>query len=370
VPIDYASFSIEDFSEIASPALLVWPERVRRNIARMVAQVGGEMSRLRPHVKTHKMVEVVRMQLEAGITKFKCATIAEAEMLGGGGAADVLLAYQPVGPNVQRLIELVRRFPGTSFAALVDHRDAFSHLAAEFQRAELPLRLFVDVDCGMGRTGISLDEAEYLCGAVKSAAISEFAGIHLYDGHLHQAELADRKGGFGEAFGEVEALIEKVHPPTVVGGGSPTFGLHAEFQKWECSPGTTVFWDAGYSENYPDLEYEIAAAVLTRVVSKPGKNRLCLDLGHKAVAAENPLGRRVRFPELPDGVEFIAQNEEHLVIETSAASSLSVGSHLVGIPVHICPTVALHMEAVLMAESGEPTGERWEVVARNRRITI
>ena len=123
-------------------------------------------------------------------------------------------------------------------------------------------------------------------------------------------------------------------------------------------------------QRHPELGYEVAAAVLTRVISKPGAKRLCLDLGHKAVAAENPLGRRVRLPALPGDLVFVSQSEEHLVVETAAAGEWAIGDALVGIPIHICPTVALHMEAVLIADDGTPTGEAWKVAARDRRITI
>ena len=107
-------------------------------------------------------------------------------------------------------------------------------------------------------------------------------------------------------------------------------------------------------------------AGLTRVVSKPGADRLCLDLGHKAVAAENP-APRVKFLNLPDAVA-IGHSEEHLVVESAQAGKFAVGDCLYGVPRHICPTVALHSEAVVI-RSGIAT-ERWRVTARERRITI
>src|ERR1043166_4762155 len=103
--------------EVASPALLVYPDRIEENIRRMI-QIAGGTGRLRPHVKTHKLAEVIHMQMEQGIARFKCATIAEAEMAAGCGAKDVLLAYQPVGPNVERLVRLARTFPNTKFSAI------------------------------------------------------------------------------------------------------------------------------------------------------------------------------------------------------------------------------------------------------------
>src|SRR5438876_9665188 len=94
-------YAVANLEQIPSPSLLVYRDRVEENIRRMIARAGGT-GRLRPHVKTHKMAEVGRLHLLAGITRFKCATIAEAEMLGRCEAPDVLLAYQPVGPNMRR----------------------------------------------------------------------------------------------------------------------------------------------------------------------------------------------------------------------------------------------------------------------------
>jgi D-serine deaminase-like pyridoxal phosphate-dependent protein len=134
----------------------------------------------------------------------------------------------------------------------------------------------------------------------------------------------------------------------------------------ECSPGTCVFWDAGYTSKLPDIPFVPAALVLTRVVSKPGGNRLCLDLGHKAVAAEMP-PPRVRFLNLADAVPVL-HSEEHLVVETQRSSEFKVGDCLYGVPWHICPTVALHAEAVVV-QRGRIIG-RWPVAARGRGVSL
>src|SRR5580765_7641964 len=112
-------FHVANEADIPSPALLIYPDRVRENIRRMI-RIVGSVDRLRPHMKTHKLPEVIRMEVEHGITRFKCATIAEAEMTVAAGAEDVLLAYQPVGPNVQRVIQLVKSFPETKFSVIAD----------------------------------------------------------------------------------------------------------------------------------------------------------------------------------------------------------------------------------------------------------
>jgi D-serine deaminase-like pyridoxal phosphate-dependent protein len=154
--------------------------------------------------------------------------------------------------------------------------------------------------------------------------------------------------------------------PRVVAGGSPTFPFHAIRSGVECSPGTTVFWDSGYGNKLRDLDFIPAALVLTRVVSKPGPNLLCLDLGHKALGSEMP-HPRVQFLNLPD-YNAITHSEEHLVIESADANQFKIGDCLYGIPRHICPTVALHSSAVVI-EAQKIVGS-WKVVARDRRLSI
>jgi D-serine deaminase-like pyridoxal phosphate-dependent protein len=357
---------VSNAEAVPSPALLVDPDRVAANIDRMIARVGGDCSRLRPHVKTHKMPEVMRLQLQAGITKFKCATIAEAEMAAASGAPDVLLAYQPVGPNVERLARLRDLFPETRFAAIADCEDVLHVLDRRFR--DRPLRVFIDVDCGMGRTGVPVGEAASLHGLAESLAGLEAEGLHVYDGHLHDSDPAVREQRMMETFEPVHRLVDEIRPRAVIGGGSPTFGLHASRETWECSPGTTLFWDAGYGEKLPDLDFVPAAWLLARIISKPGAGKICLDLGHKAVAAENPLSRRARFPVWPHA-EPVMQSEEHLVLALPEAAELPVGLPVAAVPIHICPTVALHAEAVVVRQ-GRATGEIWEIRARNRRITV
>jgi len=373
-------YEVKNVDEVASPALLVWPERVKANIATMIASVGGDVSRLRPHVKTHKLAEVVRLQVAEGITQFKCATIAEAEMTAQGGADDVLLAYQAVGPNIPRLIELAEKYPDCGFACLTDTPAVAAAIADAITAADAGnrVRVFVDIDCGMHRTGIEVGEqAAALCRQLHDSGV--WGGLHVYDGHIHDPGLDNRQAAFDDAFTVFEQFVadlesDGLKPPSIVGGGSPTFGLHSAQKGWQCSPGTTLFWDDGYGTKFPDLEFVPATVLLGRIISKPGRNHVCIDLGHKSVSAENPIERRVRFLNFPESAKPVGQSEEHLVMEfpddaLAERECLQVGDVVYGMPWHICPTVALHQEAVVI-EDGQATGERWTIHARNRRLTV
>ena len=365
-------FFVSNESEIASPALLLFSEAIDRNIARMI-EIAGGAARLRPHVKTHKLEPLIRRQIAVGITKFKAATIAEAEMCAQAGAADVLVAYPPAGPTGQRLCALMSAYPKTHFSIIADSAPAIRGLSVSARAARVTIDIYLDLDVGMGRTGVVPGaKAVELYRLIAESPGLRAAGLHAYDGHIHEPEVSARREQCDAAFAPVIELRKQLemsgfHVPALVAGGSPTFPFHAMHADRECSPGTTVLWDFSYAEKFGDLPFEVAAVVLTRVVSKPAINRLTLDLGHKAVAAENPLPVRARIAEIPDA-ELIMQSEEHLVIESPMAKEFPIGQSLHALPKHICPTVALHSEAVLV-EDGMAT-ERWPILARARRLTI
>jgi len=364
-------FRVTNEAEVASPALLLFAERIEFNLALMLEIAGGP-ERLRPHVKTHKLGPLVARQIALGITKYKTATIAEAEMCAAVGAPDVLVAVPLVGPNDARICALAKQFPETRFSTLADDAAAIRALGVAAVGAGLTIDVFLDLDCGMHRTGVQPGPAALeLYRQLTTTPGLRAAGLHAYDGHIHEADADVRRGLYESAFAPVLAFRQELEAaglpvPRLVAGGSPTFPFHAKETDRECSPGTTVLWDFGYGDKFADLPFLPAAVLLTRVISKPGPNRLCLDLGHKAVAAENP-HPRVRFLELPDAVA-ITHSEEHLVIETPRAAEFAVGDTLHGVPRHVCPTVALYSEATVvrlgMAE------ERWPIAARARRLTV
>ncbi len=369
--MDAAWYQVRNAAEVPSPALLVYPERIERNLAAMI-RIAGDPGRLRPHIKTHKLPELVRRQVALGITRVKCATIAEAEMAALAGAEDVLLACQPVGPNAERLVELAVRHPGTRVSAVLDNVASARALSDAAVQASTRVGAWMDLDVGQHRTGIAPDaSAEALYRTLAGLPGLELRGLHAYDGHLHDADPAARKATCDAAFAPVEALRARLESaglpvPAVVAGGTPTFPMHAQREGVELSPGTCVLWDAGYAKKLPDLVFEPAAVLLTRVVSKPTPQRLCLDLGHKAVASEMPQPRVV-FLNLP-GATAVAHNEEHLVVEGVDAASFAVGDCVYALPWHVCPTVALHQE-VWVVQDGQASA-RWTVTARARRIDI
>ena len=363
-------FEIENIESIDSPALVIYKQRVEENIKALIASVRST-EQLRPHVKTNKIAEVCKMMLDHGITKFKCATIAEAEMLAMIGANDVLLAYQPIGPKAKRLLELAEKYPGTLFSCITDDFTAANYLSNIFSAKGKVLDVYIDLNVGMNRTGIRPLHALQLFEIFQSFNGIKVIGLHAYDGHIHDTDFEKRKTHCDEAFLHVRALADAIktltgNAPKLVVGGSPTFTIHAQREGVECSPGTFVFWDWGYQNLLPDEPFIVAALVVTRIISIPDADTLCTDLGHKSVAAENPFPR-VHFLNLP-GAEPIGQSEEHLMLRVPDSSLFAVGDVLYGVPVHICPTVALYDTAKVIEH--QKVVDQWRVIARDRAINV
>lgn len=367
------SYHIQDTSEILSPGLVIFKQLVERNLRTML-EMAGDPKRLRPHVKTHKMREIVRLALKHGITKHKCATIAEAEMLAQCEVPDVLLAYPMVGPNQQRLARLIARYPGTRFTVLVDHPANARSLSEAMASQSCEASVLLDLDTGQGRSGIPPgDAAAVLYRLADELPGLRPEGLHVYDGHNKQHALAEREAAICEQMVAVTALRARLEAaglpvPRMVLGGTPTFPVYARLDDngIECSPGTCVLHDDGYGTKFPDLPFVPAAILLTRVISVPGADRVCLDLGYKAIAADPP-GDRLRILDLEDA-RFLLQNEEHLLVETSEAGRFQPGDELLAIPTHVCPTCALHKEAYVV-EDGRVV-DRWTVAARDRFLEI
>lgn len=363
-------YAVESVEEIPSPALLVYPLRVRENLRRMIAYAGGTQN-LRPHVKTHKMPPLVRMKLEAGISKFKCSTLAEAEMVARAGGRDILLAFPQVGPNAARFAALVAAFPEVQFSTVGDDSGLVRLLSAAASKAGVRFEVLLDVDNGMHRSGIEPGPAAVeLYRLIAGLPGLSPGGLHVYDGHLRDPDFETRAARVREAFVPVDALKQQLlglglPVPRIVAGGSGSFAIHAQRKDIECSPGTGVFWDLNYRARFPECDFLYAALLLGRVISKPGDNRLCLDLGYKAVSPDNP-NPRLCLLEIP-GAEVINHSEEHLAVQTPEASRYSVGDPVFAVPYHVCPTVNLYKEAVVI--ENRRAVDRWPVVARDRRLT-
>jgi D-serine deaminase-like pyridoxal phosphate-dependent protein len=373
-PMD-ARYRIADTSAIFSPALIFYKDLIRENLDNAVRMVGNP-SRLRPHMKTHKTREIIKLALEAGVTKHKCATLAEAELAASVGAPDVLIAYPIVGPNCGRLARLVRAFPKTRFSVLADHPKAVEALSKALSAEGQSVDVVLDLDVGMQRTGIAPGpDAIALYDQIHRSPALKVGGLSVYDGQNHQESLAERETAVNALLEAVLAMRKELEArglpvPRIVGGGTPTFPVWAKLDipGLECSPGTCILHDNGYGSRYTEMTgFTPAALLFTRVISRPSPTRVTFDLGYKAVASDPPAGKRLVLLDVPE-YQAVLQNEEHLVIETPSAERFQPGDEAFAIPTHICPTCAMHKSAYVV-EGGRVVGT-WEIAGRDRVISV
>ncbi|MFC4872252.1 D-TA family PLP-dependent enzyme [Negadavirga shengliensis] len=365
-------YETEHAAQIDSPALLIYPDRAKDNIDKALKMAGGP-ERLRPHVKTNKAVQACQMMMEAGITRFKCATIAEAEMLVMAGAKDILLAYQPVGPKIERLAKLIQSQPAVKFRCLIDHIDAAKQISRKMAENDLMIQVYIDLNAGTNRTGISpgapAEQLYHQAGKLRGISV---AGFHLYDGHLRNPDINLRRQECDEGFRPIASMWAKLEEEEntsleMIAGGTTTFPIHAQRNRVTCSPGTFIYWDKGYGDVLPEQPFLPAALVMSRVISLPTPGLICLDLGHKSIASENPIEKRVTFLNAPD-LKPVSQSEEHLVMDAGEGHDFKIGDVLYGVPYHVCPTVALHDRATVI--KGGKIAEEWRIISRDRKINF
>ena len=267
----------------------------------MIARA-GDVRRLRPHVKTHKTTEVTKMMLAKGITKVKAATLVEAEMCAAAGMPEVLLSFPQVGPNVARLLKLSQAFPNTKITTLSDDEGHILHLSTAFAQAGRKIEVWLDVDVGQHRSGIEPgDEAFELYKLIHNSPGTTAGGLHIYDGQVRELDLQARIKHGEESFGPRRRSSSRSQRPACRCNRPPAAARRrSRFMRSTSiatySPGTCVFWDDSYASKFQDLEFEYALLLMGRVVSKPGGNRLCIDLGYKSVSPDNAGPRGIARP--------------------------------------------------------------------------
>ncbi|HFK5546353.1 D-TA family PLP-dependent enzyme [Elizabethkingia anophelis] len=359
---------------IDTPFLAIYPDRIRYNIEMLITSVNGDLTKLRPHIKTHKLGEILQLFRDYGIEKVKCATISEAELCALYNVPDILLAYQPAGLLKQhRWLQLLQNYPEINFSTIVDNFETVFELSKLGQNNNQTFGVYIDINTGMNRTGVDFKSNwdELVCDISERPNI-QFLGIHIYDGHLHgteEARIKDASEIFSVIKDRLYSLQQRLGTTLkIVAGGSGTFPFYATQEGVECSPGTFVFWDTNYQIHLPEQDFLPAAVLVGTIISKPENATLCIDIGYKAVASENPLDKRLTI--LNDiNLIPVSQSEEHLVLQNNGSQQYNLGEIIYVVPYHICPTCALY-ETVQVVNARHDIYDQWTVLARKRKINI
>lgn len=373
---DLRRYILASSDRIQTPALAIFLDLVEHNIATTLRLLGGDADRWRPHVKTAKIGLIIRRLVDRGIRQFKCATTLELLTACDAGATDVLIAYPCVGTRASRVREIAVAYPHVQISALVENAEQIEAWVGS------GVGLFIDVNAGMNRTGVSeglVEEIGRLAKAIARRGLT-FRGLHYYDGHHRDPDLRKRiteaQRGFDNLLGIVKHLADvNLNVEEVITSGTPSFPAAIEYAPFRnatflhrVSPGTVVYNDVTSLSQLPEqFDYRPAALVLATVVSRPTDLIVTCDAGHKTVSADSgdPTCIVVGHPELTP----MHPSEEHLPMQVApGATAPGIGEQLYLLPKHICPTVNNFDHAILV--EGQTIVGLAKVSARGREKPI
>lgn len=358
--------------DLNTPALVLDADAFARNLSRMAELAAARGVRLRPHAKTHKSVEIARRQIEAGAVGVCCAKLGEAEAMAAGGIEGLHVTSPVVAaPGLKRLGEL-NKISGRLSVVADDpsNVDALAKIASP----ERPLGVFVDIDPGIHRTGVtSAEKAVEVARRIQSHAALRYEGVQMYCGREQHIEAyAERRAAIVERMDYLTTILAALEaagaaPAIITGGGTGTHEIDLELGVLnELQVGSYIFMDDQYAacELVADgrAPFERSLFVETRVVSANSPGLVTLDGGFKAFATEGK--PPTPAAEGPQGAVFFMGDEHSALVAPGIEQALSIGDMVRLNPPHCDPTVE-HYDSYHLLR-GDTLVDIWAVSARGR----
>lgn len=355
-----------------TPVLVIDCEALQRNIAAMAAFARVKGMALRPHAKTHKSVDIAKLQLAAGAVGVCCAKLGEAEALAEGGVASILITSPVVTPQaITRLIALNGKI--SHLRVVADNPDNVDALAVAAQTVGQSLDVVVDIDPGIRRTGVpSAQAAVALAQRITSAPFLRYVGVQYYCGaQQHIESYTDRRAAIADRTDYLRSVIDALKsagyaPEVVTGGGTGTHAIDAELGVLtELQAGSYVFMDKQYNDCDLDGQgrqpFETSLFVDAHVISANSSSMATIDAGFKALSTDG--GLPVVMDGAPTGAMFVFMGDEHGAL-IAPDHAFRIGDHVSLAVPHCDPTVNLY-EAYHVVRDGALI-DIWPVSARGR----
>src|SRR6202035_4527682 len=339
--------------ELTTPAMVLDLETFERNIRAYQHQINLHGLQARPHAKSHKCAEIARRQIAAGAVGVCAASLHEAEALVRQGVNNILITSPVIGAGkLDRLMQLLER--GALVALVVDDQESAASMAAAAHRSGHVLDVLIDVDLGMGRTGISnIESALQLVNVVCEAEGISYRGIQAYSGRVqHIKQFAERDHVYTGQLRFLSTLIAALDkrglkPATVSGGGTGTLALHCrEGILTEHQAGSYIFMDVEYGAvtlraNDADAAFDTSLFLHSTVISKNVPGRVTIDAGLKSFATDGPLPHV--SAGAPVGTTYSFFGDEHGCLTfPTPTNSLPLGGIVTLVTPHCDPTMNLH----------------------------
>ena len=342
---------------VETPAPIVDLDRLERNLSRWQRRCDELGLGNRPHVKTHKCVEIARLQLELGATGLTCQTLGEAETMAAAGLDDLLVPGNVIGEH--KLGRLARLLERATVTIAVDDPRVLPGLEGTVARGERSLRVLVECDTGHGRAGVATpEEAAELAERVSASPGLHFAGFLTHPAPAGSTTFLRRAVEEAERRGLV---VE-----TVSAGGTPAIWGAADLQPTvtEYRVGTYAFHDrATVAAGAASLE-DVALTVCATVVSRPAPDRAILDAGSKALSSDLCTAPGYGLVLEAPSSQLVKLDEEHGYLALVGGDELELGRQVRIVPNHACAVPNLFAELTLVR--GDVVAGRWPVEARVR----
>jgi D-serine deaminase-like pyridoxal phosphate-dependent protein len=351
---------------VDTPAPIVLVDVMQDNIDRMQGFAARHNLDVRPHVKTHKCVEIGRRQVKAGAVGITAGNVGEAEIFAAAGFDDIFIAY-PIWPSGTKGLRIRKLAVTTRLRVGVDNFAAIDALADAMGTETERLQVVIEVDCGARRSGAPPEIAGDLAAAARRRGLVP-VGIFTYPGHGSSSRDARR----GAALDQEAALTTAVRsfngvgisPEVVSAGSTPTVEFSTTSSViTEIRPGEYVFNDLNNTRLGACTEDQIALFVAGTVVSSWVPDQVILDVGSKALSREG--SPEIGYGAVAGTSAILSKlNEYHGFLPLPAGDFRpTVGTVLPIVPNHVCPVV-INFEELLVTDSAGTSLERWRVDAR------
>lgn len=359
------SFALPD--GIDTPTVVVDVDALEHNITSWAARLRDRGVGLRPHTKTSKCLQVIERQVQAGVVGLTVATLGEAEVLADAGFTELFQAFPLWAGRPDTAHRLRALHDRTSLMIGVESVESAAALGAAVRGSDRPLRVLVELDPGLHRSGVSPGHAVTIARAAADAGL-DVHGAFTFGGHGYSSCDAPSEAGDDEVRTLAQAadlLRDAGFEPTVLSAGSTPTALHsARPPVTDERPGTYVFHDAQQVQLGTATMGEVALVVAATVVASHGDGRFVLDAGSKALAADKPAIVRGHgmLPEYPDA-ELRSLSEHHCVAWTDGPRP-RVGDVVAVVPNHCCVVVNL-VDRLTVVQRGQVV-DHWPVASRGR----
>lgn len=360
-------------AKLATPALIVDLDAFERNVARMVAHARKAGIGLRPHAKTHKSATIAKAQIAAGANGICCAKLGEAEALAAAGIDSILLTSPVVTEGgIARLMTLNAAM--RELMVVCDNANVAARLDAAAQSAGKRLKVLVDIDPGMGRTGIRAANAPALVAQVAAAPGLEYCGLQCYAGSVQHMESPNERRAASltamKELGELRDTLAKsgLGPKIISGGGTGTFDIDPDAHVLtELQVGSYIFMDKQYNDVWEKpgdaVPFEVSLMVQTTVISANRAGLATTDAGFKSFATD--AGPPLLRSGAPDGAAyFFFGDEQGGITYPKDAKQLVPGDVVRCVVPHCDPTVNLYDR--YHAVRGDTLEALWPIEARGR----